>query len=295
MLVWKGSLQKVTSCLREVGIPGAHAKVRSRRFDTDAVLEKILKHDKDGFVSFYERYRGRVYRFIVRQYGTSEFGKAAYYSTWRHLVVAGLTIKTPKDLKISFFRYLGTSVGSLLTTQRKHEQTNYLPKDIEQDGNWSMVLVEHLKALPDEKKRYFLFKYEIGISDSAIARTFNVRKKAVENSIIETEKALLDSLAEDGLTQKLSLEKLYRGSRVVKPPVSWDTEILESFEMWLKQADGPVTGTGTAISSDDEEGSSGIAGKWNQLRNQVKSKISFLNKKSSTKHNRNRKLSSTHN
>lgn len=291
MLVWQRSLRRVTSYLHEVGIHGAHAKVKSRRFDTDAVLEKILKHDKEGFNSFYERYRGRVYRFIVRQYGTNEFGKAAYYSAWRHLVVAGISSDTPKDLKLSFYQYLGTSVGSLMASRRSQDQTNYLPKDIEQDGNWSLSLIEHLKLLSDEKKRYFLFKYEIGISEAAMAKTFSVKRRVIESSIKETEAELLDGLKEAGLPKNYSLEKLYRGSRVVKPPVSWDKEILESFDMWVKQADRPVEG---AEVSDEEAPAAGLSGKWNQLRDHVKSKLSSINKRTSAKQNRNRKLSSSH-
>lgn len=291
MLVWQRSLRKVTSYLNEVGIHGAHPKVKSRRFDTDAVLEKILKHDKEGFTSFYERYRGRVYRFIVRQYGTNEYGKAAYYSAWRHLVVAGLSNKTPKELKLSFYQYLGSSVGSLMAARRTQEQTNYLPKDIEQDENWSLALIEHLKHLSDDKKRYFLFKYEIGISEAAMAKTFSVKRKVIEKTISETEAELLDSLKDVGLPKNVTLEKLYRGSRVVKPPVSWDKEISESFDMWVKQADKPLNGNKI---SGDEEPVVGLAGKWIQIRDQVKSKFSTLNKRSSAKQSRNRKLSSSH-
>jgi DNA-directed RNA polymerase specialized sigma24 family protein len=275
-----------------VGIQGASAKVKSRRFDTEAVLKKILQHDKEGFASFYERYRGRVYRFIVRQYGTSEYGKAAYYSTWRHLVVAGMTSKTPKDLKLSFFQYLGTSVGSLMSAQRAHEQHNYLPKDIEQSENWSLALIEHLKQLKDDQKRYFLFKHEIGISEAAIARTFSVKRKVVESCIHAGEEILKSSLQEAGMPSNLSLEKVYRESRVVKPPHSWDKEILDSFDMWVKQADGPAA---RPIKHEDHQSSEGITGKWQHFRDQLKSKFSSLNKKSSSKHGRDRKFSSSHN
>ena len=292
MLIWKRILRNVISYLPRVGRHGASAKVKSRRFDTEAVLKKILKHDKEGFASFYERYRGRVYRFIVRQYGTSEYGKAAYYSTWRHLVVAGISSSTPKDLKLSFFQYLGTSVGSLMSAQRTQEQTNYLPKDIEQDENWSLALIEHLKQLGDDQKRYFLFKHEIGISEAAIARTFSVKRKSVESCINAAEETLKSSLHEAGMPAKLSLEKVYRQSRVVKPPHSWDKEILDSFDMWVKQADGPVS---RRVKHEDPQSSDGIAGKWHQLRDQLKSKFTSLSKKSPAKHSRGRKLSSSHN
>jgi DNA-directed RNA polymerase specialized sigma24 family protein len=275
-----------------VGSHGASAKVKSRRFDTEAVLKKILNHDKEGFASFYERYRGRVYRFIVRQYGTSEYGKAAYYSTWRHLVVAGINSSTPKELKISFFQYLGTSAGTLMSAQRAPESTNYLPKDIEQDENWSLALIEYLKKLGDDQKRYFLFKHEIGISEAAIARTFSVKRKSVESCIRAAEEDLKNSLHEAGMPESISMEKVYRESRVVKPPHSWDQEILESFDIWVKQADDPAT---ILDKTKGQQSSGGIAGKWHQLRDQIKNKFTSVSKKSSTKNNRDRKFSSSHN
>ncbi|MET0029725.1 MAG: hypothetical protein ABW101_18995 [Candidatus Thiodiazotropha sp.] len=266
--------------------------MKSRRFDTDAVLEKILEHDQEGFNSFYERYRGRVYRFIVRQYGTGEYGKAAYYSAWRHLVVAGLSNKTPKDLKLAFYQYLGTSVSSVMPSRRIQGQTSYLPKDIEQDGNWSLTLIEHFKQLTDDQKRYFLFKHEIGISETAIARTLNVKKKVVENSIIEAESALRDAMDESGCPSTLTLEALYRGSRVVKPPMSWDKEILESFNMWVKQTDQP---SAEQESEPEPESSEGLAGKWHQLRDKVRSKLSSMKSSSSTqKRGKRRNVPSTH-
>lgn len=288
MTAWQRILRLAATYLRGDKRPGVNAQVRSRRFDTDAVLEKILHHDKEGFASFYERYRGRVYRFIVRQYGTGEYGKAAYYSAWRHLVVAGLTSKTAKDLKLSFYRYLGQSVSSMMTTKRDQEPSSYLPRDIEQDGNWSLVLIDHFKHLADDKKRYFLFKHEIGISEAAIARTFDVKKKVVENSIKWAEIALQEKMEESGCPRKLSLEKLYRQSRVVKPPASWDGEILDSFNIWLRQTDRPSP-VKELENAPPEQG--GVTEKWTNLRRQVKTKLSAL--KRSKPKGRRRKLSSS--
>lgn len=215
------------------------AEVASRRFDTDAVLQKIMESDKASFSAFYERYRGRVYRFVVRQYGTGDFGKAAYYSAWRHLVVGSRKSKSPKELKFSFYQYLGKASASFTPSLHAEGQSNYLPRDIEEDGKWSVAFIDHFKRLPEAMKRRFLFKHEIGLSTSAIARILGDKKQHIEKAIEEAERMLRYSLEEAGCPSTLSLDKLYRESRVVKPPTSWDTEILESFDIWLKQGDTP--------------------------------------------------------
>ncbi|MEW8330941.1 MAG: hypothetical protein AB2722_13870 [Candidatus Thiodiazotropha sp.] len=288
---WQGILHIPATYLRGGFLLGAYAEVRSRRFDTDAVLEKIMQHDKEGFTSFYERYRGRVYRFIVRQYGTGEYGKAAYYSTWRHLVVSGLSIKTPKDLKLSFYKYLGKSVQNPGGLKSVEMPSNYLPKDIEADGNWSLVLLEHFKKLPAEQKRFFLFKHEIGISETAIAKALDVDKKTIEKRLGRAESLLREAMKDSGCPVRHSLVRLYRESRVVKPPASWDREIIDSFNMWLMQAEQPQQPTEPV---KEEEPAGGLADKFGQFKQQVRSKLSNLGKRSDAKGSRVRKLSSNH-
>lgn len=287
MRVWQGILHIPATYLRGGFLLGAYAEVKSRRFDTDAVLEKILQHDKEGFTSFYERYRGRVYRFIVRQYGTGEYGKAAYYSAWRHLVISGLTNKTPKDLKLSFYRYLGKSVQTPGAVQSADMPSNYLPRDIEQDGNWSLVLMEHFKHLPDDIKRYFLFKHELGISETAISKVLHVSRKSVDKGLRIAESQLQEAMIDSGCPKRRSLERLYRESRVVKPPASWDREIIDSFNMWLKQTEQPDQSTEAHA---EPAASPGLVGKLGLFKDQVRSKISTLGKRSNPKGARVRKV-----
>jgi hypothetical protein len=289
MYTTQGIVHDLLTHLRLGFFRGAKALVSSRRFDTDAVLEKILEHDKEGFASFYERYRGRVYRFIVRQYGTSEYGKAAYYSTWRHLVVSGLTIKTPKELKLSFYQYLGKAAQNPSMNPNKGMPSNYVPRDIEQDGNWSLVLLDHFKKLANENKRYYLFKYEIGISENAISKALGVSRKSVEKGLLKAEAELREAMDESGYPLKKSLDRLYRESRVVKPPAAWDREIIDSFDMWLKQTDQP---TQPEEVTEQKRASEGFVGKLGEFTDQVKSRLSgiSINRRSSPK-TRVRKLS----
>lgn len=251
----------------------------SRRFDTDAVLEKIIQRDQEAFEAFYERYRGRVYRFIVRQYGTSDFGKAAYYSSWRHLVISSKSCKSAKELKLKFFRYLGQASQVAPANKPVESQTSYLPRDIEEDGKWSLVFIEKFKQLPDSMKKRFLFKHEIGLSATAIARILEDKTKHIQKSIEEAERMLRFNMDDAGCPSSLSLDKLYRDSRVVKPPATWDKEILDSFSIWLKQ-----TGRTPKPKRDEDEGPKGGLGEkigsWvKQVKDQVARVQSKVGKK----------------
>ena len=252
-----------------------------------------MESDKEAFGAFYERYRGRVYRFVVRQYGTGDFGKAAYYSGWRHLVVSSRQSQSPKDLKFAFFRNLGKTASGQPVNKHAEGQSNYLPRDIEEDGKWSVVFIEHFKRLPDAMKRRFLFKHEIGLSTNAIARILDDKRKHIEKSIEEAERMLRFSMDEAGCPATLSLDKLYRESRVVKPPASWDSEILESFDIWLRQADSPNQARRQMEDDDKGPRSGGLGEKLKAWGDQLKQQASQLKEKLASK-DKKRHLSISH-
>lgn len=259
-------------------LPGEIAEVSSRRFDTDAVLQKLMEKEQDAFEAFYERYRGRVYRFIVRQYGTGDFGKAAYYSAWRHLVISSRSSKTPKELKFNFFKYLGQTSEGGVQIRQTGAQSSYLPRDLEEDGKWSVVLIEQFRRLPDAMKKRFLFKHEIGLSTAAIARILEDSRKHIEKSIEEAERMLRFNMDDAGCPSSQSLDKLYRESRVVKPPANWNNEILESFNIWLKQAENP----NTLKRQDRDEGEGpggGLGEKLSAWAGQLKSRLGSKGRK----------------
>jgi IS30 family transposase len=145
----------------------------------------------------------------------------------------------------------------------------------------------HFKKLTADKKRYFLLKYEIGISETAIARALGVNKKSVEKGLMEAEYELHMAMDEAGYKKKYSLDRLYRESRVVKPPASWDKEIIDSFDMWLKQTASDEL---PEITSAEPVDSGGIAQKLGNIKDQVRSKISGLGKRPNSKGTRVRKI-----
>lgn len=247
----------------------------SRRFDTDAVLQRIMKGDKSAFEAFYERYRGRVYRFVVRQYGTGDIGTAAYYSAWRHLVVSSRTSQSPKELKFLFFQNLGKSSQGKLQHRHMDNQASYLPRDLEEDSKWPAIFMEHFRSLPEAMMKRFLFKHEIGLRTSAIARILNDQLLHIEKSIEEAERILRKHMNEAGCPAGISLDQLYRESRVVKPPARWNDEILDSFAIWLKQGE---TKTAARHANSDElrDAKGGIGHKLQDAKGLLGNKLTGL-------------------
>jgi DNA-directed RNA polymerase specialized sigma24 family protein len=215
------------------------ANVSPQRVATHEMLQRIIEKDQGAFAAFYERYRGRIYRFIVRQYSNGDLGKAGYYAIWRHLAIASRTCKGSKELKFAFYRFLGQANKAFDHVGMRESLANYLPQDLEDDIKWSLVFVEHFKRLPNAMKKRYLFKHEIGLTTRAIARILGESRSSVEKSLEESERTLRFDMDNEGCPASLSLDKLYRDSRVVKPPATWDGEILASFDNWLEHAESP--------------------------------------------------------
>jgi DNA-directed RNA polymerase specialized sigma24 family protein len=261
-------------------------EVSSRRFDTSQVLQHIIEGDNASFGAFYERYRGRVYRFIVRLYGTGNSAKLAYYSAWRHLIVSSRHCKIPKELKYSFYRNLWRSTHNKEQRRQTESQSTYLPRNLEEDSQWSVVFIEQFRRLPEKKMKLLLFRYEFGLSNTAIALIFEDTRYQIEDSLDEAEQILRTYITQAGCPDHLDLDRLYRESQVVKPPAHWDSEILDSFAAWMKQEDNPTSernlfnnDTYTA-ESGFQEMLSGWITSVKQRGSQLKTKVGTKGKKS---------------
>ena len=209
--------------------------VTKRRFDTDVLLEQVLAGDKEAFRLFYERYRARVYRFITRQYDNGEEGSRIYRSVWAQLVAERLHCKDVKTLKIRFLTGLQRDSQKPPIRSRHKSLLALTPRDLEDEGGWSTLLIELIRRLPEGLRQRYLFRCEIGLNPKAIATIFEERPEESARLIQDAERILLDGLLQVGCKQEVSLEKLYQETRILKPPASWDQEVTSAYPLWFEE------------------------------------------------------------
>jgi DNA-directed RNA polymerase specialized sigma24 family protein len=207
--------------------------VTDRRFDTEALLEQLLKGDEEAFKAFYSRYRGRVYRYITRQCGNGEEGQAAYLLIWARLVDDRHQCNSGKSLKYAFLSNLQRISFSSFIKPGRILPSTLLPRELDEEGGWSTLLLDLLRKLPEEMRKRFLFRYEIGLSHKAIARIFAEQVEATEKMLKKAEHKLLEGLLMAGCSKQLSLDALYRETRTLNPPASWDDMILIACSDWI--------------------------------------------------------------
>ena len=211
-----------------------------RRFDTDVLLTQVLAGDMDAFRAFYERYRGRVYRFITRQCGNGEEGLVVYRTVWAQLVADRDRCQDVKILKQNFLANLRRPSYKQSRSPRQKTLQALMPKNLDEEGGWTTLLIELIRRLPEGLRQRFLFRSEIGLSQKSIAKIFDEQPEITHRLIGEAERILLGDLLKAGCNREISLEKLYRDTRVLKPPAGWDDEIIPAYRLWFRQGVPPV-------------------------------------------------------
>ena len=207
-----------------------------RRFDVEALMANFMEGDADAFESIYERYRGRIYRYVVRHCGTGEQGRLLYQQFWADFVEARALSPTPRHLKTSLYRILHRQLRSFC--QESGEATVYPVGELVagDDGvQWGVLLVDLVRTLSYRQRESLLFRYEIGLNCAAIALVLGESGFTIEERIRSAEQELAVRLAAAGCadTTREALKSYYSETRRVKPPVTWDRDILQILPQWL--------------------------------------------------------------
>ncbi|MBL3526394.1 MAG: hypothetical protein JMN27_05130 [gamma proteobacterium endosymbiont of Lamellibrachia anaximandri] len=106
------------------------------------------------------------------------------------------------------------------------------------DGvQWGILLVDLVRTLPYRQRESLLYRYEIGLSYAAIASVLGESGFTIEERIYSAEQELAVQLAAAGCadTTKDALKSYYSDTRRVKPPVTWDGDILQALPQWLEE------------------------------------------------------------
>ncbi|KRT54911.1 DNA-directed RNA polymerase specialized sigma subunit, sigma24 family [endosymbiont of Ridgeia piscesae] len=206
-----------------------------RRFDTEVLLEQMLAGSEEAIQSFYERYRGRIYRFIARQCGADNYGSQVYRAVWSRFIAARRRCSTIRQYKVELYRELhealwefgGGCDGMLYTSPE-------LILKVDDDTKWGVLLLEEVRCLPKHLRECFLFRYEIGLTPTAIGAVLGKPTAQVSDQLAQAEEDLLTSLEVSGFSKHLELKAVYQLTRQIKPPALWDMAVLGSVPEWLE-------------------------------------------------------------
>lgn len=164
--------------------------------DEDLMLQ-YQAGDATAFDMLYEKYKGDVYRFLLRQCDTS-IAEELYQDIWtnlirtRHRYTASASFRTyiysiaHNRLRDHWRRQKHTrheqiSADCDLATTADHRPVD--PEHINHDRQAVATLLEGIRLLPDEQQQAFLLKAESGLSLEEIADVMQASKESTKSRL----------------------------------------------------------------------------------------------------------------
>lgn len=150
--------------------------------------------DATAFDTLYEKYKGDVYRFLLRQFEPA-IAEELYHDIWINLIQA----KHRYTASATFRTYLYSITHNRLRDHwRKHKharledtqsdfattESNHVnPEQISQDQQAVARLLNGIKLLPEEQQQAFLLKVESGLSLEEIADVMQASKESTKSRL----------------------------------------------------------------------------------------------------------------
>lgn len=204
-----------------------------RRIDTKLQMEKFLDGNLNAFNNIYERYSARIYRFIVRQFGTGPEAHSLYMTVWAEFVDARKEHTSPGQYKISLYKTLYQRLQNLTVNDSYFSDAKKLSGEHGNKSHSRIKLLDHLRKLPKPLREAFLLRHEMGLKTVLIARIIEEPIDEVERKISQAIVLLEQEMIELGCTDEPVLT-IYRKSRMLRSPSRWDSEIYDALPVWME-------------------------------------------------------------
>lgn len=170
--------------------------------------------DVAAFETLYKRYRGRMYRYLLRQCGSAGVAEELFQDVWMNLIRA----RERYEVKASFSTYVYQMAHNRLIDyyrkvsgkvplsydQDPEESQGWLVDDMQlsveaqiDNGRQVEQLVQAIGDLPEAQREAFLLREEGGMSLDEIAQVTGVPREAVKSRLRYAVKKLRKKLGWD--------------------------------------------------------------------------------------------------
>lgn len=181
--------------------------------DDSELMLRYQRGDTQAFRVLYERHKGPLYRYFLRQLGDSQVAADLFQETWTKIISA----RRRYQPRAKFTTYMYTLAHNCTVDYlRKLGRTPAAGADgIDPDTQTSGATVEHataalelqhrftraLAALPEEQRSAFLLREEGGLSLADIAATLGVKEETAKSRLryaVSKLRAILGDAEGDG-------------------------------------------------------------------------------------------------
>ena len=156
--------------------------------------------DAAAFETLYKRYRGRMYRYLLRQCGSAGVAEELFQDVWMNLIRA----RERYEIKASFSTYVYQMAHNRLVDyyrkvsgkipvsydQNQEESQEWLVDNMQlsvesqvDNGRQVEQLLQAISELPEAQRETFLLREEGGLSLEEIAQATGVPREAVKSRL----------------------------------------------------------------------------------------------------------------
>ena len=170
-----------------------------RRMDDEIPDESLMlsysQGDADAFEVLYQRHKGPLYRFVLRQCGR-HYADEIYQDIWLNVINSRLKYKVRDAFKTWLYQIARNRLIDHYRRQNVRPAANnpdslsslsepaqHQPENRLESGNRRELLMKAIAALPPEQKEAFLLKEEADLSVEEIAMTTGVTYEAAKSRL----------------------------------------------------------------------------------------------------------------
>lgn len=171
--------------------------------DTDAVLlSKIAKGDENAFTQLFERYRDKLFYYLLRHTKSPEIAEEIVTDIFMKLWLGKHLAEQIKDIGAFLHKVGYYKVMDFLRTTARHSRLRQVYRDhlnqVEDpaatapffDEELKKLLYEAINQLPPQRKRIYQLSKQEGLSHEQIAALLHLSPSTVNNTIMAATRSI---------------------------------------------------------------------------------------------------------
>jgi RNA polymerase sigma-70 factor (ECF subfamily) len=162
-----------------------------REFTDEQLMRRYAKGDAKAFDQLYDRHRGPLYRYFLRQVSDAATANDLYQGAWEKIIKARRRYRPSAPFTVWMYRI---AHNHLVDHYRRLRPVDPLEDDVlaDQQAGPAQVIIDceervrlrqAIIALPVEQKNTLLLKLETGLKMEDIARVTGVSRETVKSRL----------------------------------------------------------------------------------------------------------------
>ena len=178
--------------------------------DDGTLLNRLAAGDEEAFNILFERYRSRLYNYLLKVTKSPEISEETIIDIFVKLWIGRELMDRVQNLESFLHKVAYHKAIDFLRVAARHArlQQSYidqvtaepekLPDELLIDAEFRQMLRKAVYQLPPKRRLIYTLSREQGLTHDQIARTLNLSRNTVKNSIMSATKSINEYLQDNG-------------------------------------------------------------------------------------------------